>query len=64
MSVEIVPFTEELLPDAAQLLAQRHRQNRCTHPEMAPRFEDPAHAQRAVAWANGKLGFPEHESLN
>src|SRR5574341_1659914 len=40
MSLEIVPFTEEHLEDAARLLATRHLQDRKHEPNLPERFED------------------------
>ncbi len=52
VSVELVPFHDDLLPAAAQLLAARHRRDRAALPELPARFEDPAIARVAVeaAW--------------
>lgn len=48
MNVELVPFTQDLLPSAAALLSARHRRNRGHFPELPERFEDEAVATRAV----------------
>ena len=51
MAFEIIPFQDELLDQAAALLAERHRQNRLLQPDLPDRFEDPAQAGRALAAA-------------
>ncbi len=38
MAVEIVPFTEQFLDDAAVLLAERHRRDRASAPVLSERF--------------------------
>jgi GNAT superfamily N-acetyltransferase len=48
MSFHIIPFTEDLLPAAGTLLAQRCRRDRLVLPELPDRFEDPAVAATAV----------------
>ena len=52
MRAEILPFAEEHVPAAAQLLAQRHRRHRVAEPLLSPRFEDPRAAEVEVteAW--------------
>jgi GNAT superfamily N-acetyltransferase len=42
MSIQVVPFEEKHLEDAAALLATRHRADRKSEPELPSRFEDPA----------------------
>jgi GNAT superfamily N-acetyltransferase len=49
MRAEILPFTEEHLPAAGRLLAERHRRHRAAHPLLSARFEDPAAAEAEVA---------------
>ncbi|MFL6020563.1 MAG: GNAT family N-acetyltransferase [Gaiellaceae bacterium] len=46
--VEIRPFSDEDLDDAAQLLAARHRRHRSAEPLLPERFEDPAAAREQV----------------
>jgi GNAT superfamily N-acetyltransferase len=41
-NLEIVPFREEHLDEAASLLAARHRAGRMREPELPARFEDPS----------------------
>jgi ribosomal protein S18 acetylase RimI-like enzyme len=48
MKFEIVPFDAGLIPQAAVLLAERHRRDRAVLPELPPRFEDPAAARAAI----------------
>jgi ribosomal protein S18 acetylase RimI-like enzyme len=48
MKFSIVPFTNDLLPHAGELLAERHRKDRLVYPELPARFEDPQTAARAV----------------
>jgi GNAT superfamily N-acetyltransferase len=49
---EILPFEEAHLPDAARLLAERHRRHRLAQPLLSKRFEDPeeALAEVSAAW--------------
>ena len=49
---EILPFDESHLPDAARLLAERHRGHRVVQPLLSKRFEDPEVALPEVtaAW--------------
>jgi GNAT superfamily N-acetyltransferase len=49
MSIQIIPFSEDLLPQAGELLAQRHTCDRASFPILPERFEDPSSAQSAVA---------------
>lgn len=51
MAFEIIPLTDEMLDQAASLLAARHCQNRLTQPDLPARFEDPAQAGIALAAA-------------
>jgi len=44
----MIPFTEDLLPLAGELLAGRHRRDRLILPALPARFEDPAVAMAAV----------------
>jgi GNAT superfamily N-acetyltransferase len=46
--VELVPFRENFLADAAELLAARHRRDRAELPELPARFEKPAIALKAI----------------
>jgi ribosomal protein S18 acetylase RimI-like enzyme len=50
--VEVIPFSEELLGDAAELLARRHAQHRAAEPLLPERFEESSAAQKALeqAW--------------
>ena len=48
MKTELIPFTQDLLPDAGKLLAQRHKHNRRLLPELPARFENPAVASKAI----------------
>ncbi len=48
MPLHLQPFTDDYLPAAAELLAQRHARDRAAQPALPPRFEDPAVARRAV----------------
>lgn len=60
MKTEYLPFTSEMIPDAAKLLAQRHRRNRARLPLLPARFEDPPVAIKAIEahWNNKqKNGF-------
>jgi GNAT superfamily N-acetyltransferase len=60
MKIEIVPFTPELLPQAGELLAARHRETRRTFPQLPARYEETGPAARAVeaVWKReGSAGF-------
>lgn len=46
--MEILPFTQEMIPDASALLALRHQRDRLARPELPSRFEEPAVAARAI----------------
>ena len=48
MKTEILPFTSEMIPAAANLLAQRHKHNRQQFHLLPSRFEDYQVASRAV----------------
>lgn len=48
MSIELLPFTNEMIPDAGKLLAQRHKCNRERLPLLPPRFEETEIATKAV----------------
>ena len=48
MKIELLPFTDEIIPDAGRLLADRHKCNREILPLLPVRFEDPAVASKAV----------------
>ena len=41
-ALEVVPFSDEQLDDAAALLAARHARHRALEPLLDPRFDDPA----------------------
>jgi GNAT superfamily N-acetyltransferase len=46
--VEVIPFADEHLDAAGELLAARHRRHRETEPLLSERFTDPAEARREV----------------
>lgn len=48
MKTEILPFTSEMVPAAANLLSQRNKRNRQQFPLLPARFEDPQVASRAI----------------
>jgi ribosomal protein S18 acetylase RimI-like enzyme len=48
MPLHLQPFTDDHLPAAAELLAQRHARDRQAEPALPARFEDPTVARRAV----------------
>lgn len=48
MRVELVPFHDDFIDEAADLLARRHRRERVTLMELPARFEDPSVARTAV----------------
>jgi GNAT superfamily N-acetyltransferase len=48
MSLKIIPFREDFIPQAAVLLAAQHKRNRLVMPELPDRFEDPAAARAAI----------------
>lgn len=48
MKIEIKSFTEEMIPHAGELLAQRHKRNRADSPLLPARFEDALVAAKAV----------------
>ena len=48
MKVEIKSFTAEMIPEAGNLLAQRHKRNRAKLPLLPARFEDSQVAVKAV----------------
>jgi len=57
--LEVVPFSDEHLEEAAGLLAARHARHRETEPLLPARFEAPAAAQEELeqAWrAEGSSG--------
>lgn len=58
MKTEILPFTSEMIPAAAKLLAERHQQNRRQLPLLPVRFEDPQVAVRAIEglWKEKRKG--------
>ncbi|WP_203334467.1 GNAT family N-acetyltransferase [Planococcus beigongshangi] len=76
--MDILNFTEEMIVDAAKLLAMRHQEERNSFPELPDRFEEAGHAEKAVrglltkgdyigiaAVRNGKLvGFMIANTLN
>ena len=54
MKTEIIPFTEELLPEAGNLLAERHKRNRAQFPLLPARFEEIDAAAKAIETLWGK----------
>jgi GNAT superfamily N-acetyltransferase len=48
MKTEILPFTSEMIPAAADQLSQRHKRNRKQFPLLPARFEEPLVASRAI----------------
>ena len=48
MKTEYLPFTEQMIPEAGILLAQRHKRNRASLSLLPARFEDTAVATKAV----------------
>lgn len=48
MKIEIMPFTNEMIPDAGKLLAERHRCNRERLPLLPTRFEQSKVATKTV----------------
>ncbi|MDX1524158.1 MAG: GNAT family N-acetyltransferase [Anaerolineae bacterium] len=48
MTLQLIPFEPELLPQAGELLARRQRRDRAIFPELPARFEDKAVAQQAI----------------
>jgi len=48
MPIRLIPFQPELLPQAGELLARRHRRDRAVLPELPARFEDAQVAQQAI----------------
>jgi ribosomal protein S18 acetylase RimI-like enzyme len=63
MPTTIVPFADQHLPNAGELLARSHQRDRISRPELAVRFEDPVVAARAVEvawrapWTSGVAAF-------
>lgn len=62
-TVQLLPFGDEFLTSAAELLAARHRRDRLAVPALPVRFEDPLEAHKAVEaawrrpWVNGVAAF-------
>src|SRR5262245_56289970 len=54
MKTEYLPFTEEMIPEAGKLLAERHQRNRKDLSLLPVRFEDSQIAVKAVEalWRN------------
>ena len=48
MKIELLPFEEEMIPEAGKLLAAQHLRNRKSLSLLPPRFEDPQVAVKAV----------------
>ena len=60
MKIEIRSFTDEMLPQAGELLAQRHKRNHAQLPLLPARFDDPQIAVQAVGFtweSKAKNGF-------
>jgi len=63
MLMDLIPFHADLLDNAAELLAARHRRNCQTFPALPTRFADAAEAHKAVVaawrrpWARGVAAF-------
>ncbi|MBO0780976.1 MAG: GNAT family N-acetyltransferase [Ktedonobacteraceae bacterium] len=51
MRLEMIPFTNEHLDEAAKLLAARHTANRAATPALPARFQDPTVARTALEMA-------------
>lgn len=49
MRTKIIPFTQDLIPEAGELLAKRHQRNRKVYPFIPDRFEKPEISQKAIA---------------
>ena len=61
--LELVPFSDEHLEDAARLLAARHARHRKAEPLLSARLEDPTAARKELerAWrADGASGAAAH----
>ena len=54
MTIEIIPFQDELLPQAAELLAARHRRDRHMLPALPARFENQEAALKAIVAVRAK----------
>ncbi|MFZ0548021.1 MAG: GNAT family N-acetyltransferase [Candidatus Promineifilaceae bacterium] len=50
MKTELLPFTREMLGEAAVLLAERHKRNRQALPFLPPHFEEREEAETAVQY--------------
>ena len=48
MTIEIRAFTKDMIPEAADLLAQRHQRNRQRLPFLPPRFEQKTDTEAAL----------------
>ena len=48
MKTKLLPFENEMLPEAGELLAKRHQRNRKTLPLLPARFERPDIAVKAL----------------
>jgi hypothetical protein len=48
MKIDILPFTEEMIPESGKLLAGRHKRNRLKLPILPARFVEPRVAVKAV----------------
>jgi GNAT superfamily N-acetyltransferase len=48
MTLQIILFQPELVPEAAHLLARRHRRDRTSLPQLPARFEAPEQAAQAI----------------
>ena len=54
--LEVRPFTDDVIDDAAPLLASRHRQQRIVEPGLSPVYEDVAAARTEIATLAAKDG--------
>lgn len=48
MKTKLLPFTQEMIPEAGELLAKRHQRNREILPVLPARFEQPEVAKKAI----------------
>jgi ribosomal protein S18 acetylase RimI-like enzyme len=48
MKTEYIPFTPDMIPEAGELLSQRHCRDRAVLPLLPERFEDPEIAAKAI----------------
>lgn len=48
MKTELLSFTNDMIPEAGRLLAERHKRNRASLPSLPQRFEEPELAIKAI----------------